>query len=252
MRAWTQFIGVCALLLTACAPLKDPWGLAVSRGLTGDALQQPPAPPDSLQADLGITPREPGLVPFTARLYAKPRRAYRMDAFGFPSLLAASYLWKEGRWMWVRHDSRQVWEGSGNQLELEGSPLQLPDVHAVLGFLWGRPLPGFIERDSLLAPGPAGEIRWSYHGEVWQARIDKASGLCREVHSASLSMKYAKYGRYGGRKGERHGKRVLPGEVEILVNGASVMVLSVRELKDDPFWKKNPFALLPPAGYEHP
>ena len=146
--------------------------------------------------------------------------------------------------MWVRHDSKEVWEGTGNQIELEGSPLQLPDVHAVLGFLWGRPLPGFQGRDTLLAPGPAGEIRWVYHGEVWEANLDAITGLCREVRSESLAIKYGRY--------ERRGGRLIPGEAEIFVDGASVLMMRVRELNDAPVWRKNPFLLVPPAGYERP
>ena len=229
-----------AVWLVACAPvLKDPWGIAVSQGRDAEAL----SPPDSLQADVGVTPRERGLMPFSVRVYAKPRQAYRIDAFGFPSLIAASYLWIGGRWTWVLHDKRQVWEGVGNQVELEDSPLRLPDVHAVLGFLWGQPLPGFLQRDSLLAPGPAGEIRWSYQGEVWEARIDAATGLCREVRSPSVTLRYGLY--------ERRGARVTPGEVEIFMDGASVLALRLRGLNEAPKWKKSPFQLLPPAVYEH-
>ena len=241
---------LAAMLLIACAPLKDPWGLAISRGLSGhsdphggDSIA-PPAAPDSLQADVGITPRESGLFPFTTRVYAKPNHAYRIDAFGFPSLIAASYLWIDGRWIWVRHDKKQVMEGVGNEFEIEDSPLRLPDVHAVLGFLWGRPLPGFTERDSLLAPGPAGEVRWVYRGEIWEALIDPKTGLCREVRSASLSIKYGLY--------ERRGGKVLPGQAEIFIEGTSVMVLRLRELNEAPSWRKNPFLLSPPAGYQPP
>jgi hypothetical protein len=235
---------VAALLLTACAPLKDPWGLAVRRGITIDGEVQPPNLPDSLQADLAITPREPGLVPFSVRLYARPNRAYRIDAFGFPSVIAASYLWLDGRWMWIRHDNKQVWEGVGNEFQVEDSPLRLPDVHAVLGFLWGRSLPGFIEKDSLLAPGPAGEVRWMYHGALWEARMDPATGLCREVRSASLRMTY--------RSHERRSGRVVPLETEVFIDGASVMVMRIRELKDAPVWRRNPFMLAAPAGYARP
>ncbi len=239
------------MLLVACAPLKDPWGLAVRRGLTapsspygGETAFLPPRAPDSLQADVGISPREPGMLPFSARLYAKPNHAYRIDAFGFPSLIAASYLWIDGRWIWIRHDKKQVMQGVGNEFEMEDSPIRLPDVHAALGFLWGRALPGFTERDGLLAPGPAGEVRWVYRGETWEALIDPATGLTREVRSASLSMKYSHY--------ERRGGRIVPGQAEIFMEGVSVMVLRLRELDQAPSWRKNPFLLSAPAGYSKP
>lgn len=228
-----------ALCLLACAPLKDPWGLAVRRGLTS---VQAPAEPDSLQADLAVTPREAGLVPFSVRAYAKPGRAYRIDVIGFPSWIVASYLWVDGRWTWVSHDKKQVRTGEGNQFELEDSPVRLPNVHAALGFLWGRMLPGFAERDTLLAPGPEGEIRWIHEGETWEARLDPATGLCREARSESLTLRYGAYRRQGG--------RILPAEAEILVDGASLLFLQVRDRTQAPKWKKNPFLLVPPSSYE--
>jgi hypothetical protein len=236
-------IAAAAFLGVSCAPLKDPWGLAVLEGRVPDAV----AAPDSLQADLGIHPQEAGMLPFSARLYARPRHVYRLDAFGFPTAVVASYVWNEGRWMLVRHDKRQVWEGEGTQLRIEDLPLRLPDVHAVLGFLWGEPLPGFAARDSLSysgVPAPEGVVRWNFQGEAWEARFDPRTGLCREARSASLTLRYARY--------QRMGARVLPGAVEVLVDGVPIMNLRLRGLDEAPKWKKNPFALSPPAAYERP
>jgi hypothetical protein len=232
-------LGGAVLFLFACAPLRDPWGLAVHRGLPN---AQAPAEPDSLQADVAVTPREAGLIPFSVRAYARPGRAYRIDVIGFPSWIVASYLWVDGRWTWVLHDKKQVRAGEGNQFELEDSPVRLPNVHAALGFLWGRMLPGFAQRDTLLAQGPEGETRWIHEGETWEARFDPSTGLCREVRSESLTLRYGSY--------RRQGTRVLPGEAEILVNGVSLLFLQVRDRTEAPKWKKNPFLLVPPASYE--
>jgi hypothetical protein len=226
------------MLLVGCATGRDPWGLALRRGEAPGALS---SVPDSLQADLAVTAREPGTPPFSVRIYAKPMVAYRLDVIGFPAVIAASYLWKDGRWMWIRHDRKQVREGVGDPLEIEGTSLRLPDVHAVLGFLWGRPLPGLIGSDSLLARGPQGEVRWRHRGEIWSAKLDKTTGLCREAGSPSLSIRYGNY--------RNHGGRWIPTETEVFLEGESVLLLHVREWKESPVWRKNPFTLTPPASY---
>jgi len=232
------------LSLTACAPMRDPWGLALRRG---EPLAQP-SPPDSLQADLAVTSREPGVPPFSARVYALPHRAYRLDATGFASMTVASYLWKAGAWTWVRHDLRQVRTGQGDEIELEGTSMRLPDVHGLLGFLWGQTLPGFAQRDSLLPAGPQGEIRWISRGVTWEATLDPSTGLCREAHSDQWSIRYRRYQRF-----ERPGRReavFVPQETEVFSDEESVLLLRVKDRTEMPFWRKNPFVLTPPAAYE--
>jgi hypothetical protein len=249
------------LALASCAhTIKDPWGLAliqgVSRGQTPARLQGP----DSLQADLGITPRTPGAMPFSVRFYADlgdsgrfhvdSARRYRIDVFGFPSLIAASWLWKENAWILVRHDQRSIRRGTGAVLQPD-MPLNLPDVHAVLGFLWGAPLPGFPGTDSLTLSQtgglvrplsqPGGLVRWTYRGEAWEARFDTTTGLCREVSSSSINIRYRQHRLRGG--------FVVPDEAEIFLEGKSLLTLRVREWAGSPRWKKSPFELIVPAGY---
>jgi hypothetical protein len=228
--------------LSGCAAPRDPWGLEVSRG-------REPAPlsvPDSLQAELAVSPGEPGSLPFTARLYARPgksgaparpaRPAYRLDAFGFSAAALASYRWRDGAWLLVRHDEKRFWEGRGNGLEVEGASLSLPDVHAVLGFLWGDLLPGFpggaFTADTL--------VRWTHQGEPWEAAFDPETGVCREARSPSLRIRYAMYKMRDG--------RALPEQAEIFVDGKPAAVLRLRGLVRNPDWKKDPFQLnIPPA-----
>jgi hypothetical protein len=235
--------GLIAAGLSGCAAPRDPWGLEVSRG-------REPAPlsaPDSLQAELTVSPAEPGSLPFTARLYARPpkngapaspaRPAYRLDAFGFSAAALASYRWSDGAWLLVRHDEKRFWEGRGNGLEVEGASLSLPDVHAVLGFLWGELLPGF--------PGEAFAadtlVRWTHQGESWQAVFDPVTGACREARSPSLKIRYALYKSRDG--------RALPEQAEIFVDGRPAAVLRLRGLVRNPAWRKNPFLLPVPAAY---
>lgn len=229
-------LAACAGLslgLFACAAPRDPWGLAVSRG-------HEPAPfrvPDSLQAELSVAPNEPGTPPFTARLYARPHRAYRLDAFGFSAAPLASWRWSEGAWLLVRHDERRFWEGRGDRLEVEGASLALPDVHAVLGFTWGEVLPGF--------PGGAfvadSVVRWTYRGEPWEARFDPVTGACREARSESLRIRYALYKVRSG--------RALPEQAEVFVENRLAATLRLRGSTPDPVWRKNPFLLPVPPSY---
>jgi hypothetical protein len=239
------------LALVSCAPtIKDPWGLSLSRGETPARLQRP----DSLQADLGITPRTPGAMPFSVRFYADlgdsgrfhadSARRYRIDVFGFPSLIAASWLWKENAWILVRHDQRSIRRGTGAVLAQADMPLNLPDVHAVLGFLWGAPLPGFSGEDSLTLSQTGGVVRWTYRGEPWEARFDTTTGLCREVSSPSIILRYRQHRLRGG--------FVVPDEAEIFLDGKSLLTLRVREWAASPPWKKNPFELAVPMGYSTP
>lgn len=237
------------LAFASCAPaIKDPWGLGVSRGETPARLLGP----DSLQADLGITPRTSGAMPFSVRFYADlgdsgrfhadSARRYRIDVFGFPSLIAASWLWKENAWILVRHDQRSIRRGTGAVLAQPGMPLNLPDVHAVLGFLWGAPLPGFPGTDSLTLSQTGGVVRWTYRGEPWEARFDTTTGLCREVSSSSINIRY--------RQQRLRGGFVVPDEAEIFLEGKSLLTLRVREWAGSPRWKKDPFELIVPAGYQ--
>jgi hypothetical protein len=230
------------LLLAACAaPLRDPWGLAVRQGQTPVA----PTIPHTLQADLGILPSASGSLPFSARLYAEPGRRYRLDAFGFPSLVAASWLWEDDQWLLVRHDKREVRRGSGPMPETAGLPFRLPDLHAALGFLWGAPLPGFPGGDSALSAasvGADGVVRWSHKGQAWEALVDSATGLCREVRSSTLGLRYKAH--------RAHDGLVIPEAVEIFAEGKSLLTLNVRDWMASPPWKKDPFVLRIPEGYE--
>jgi hypothetical protein len=237
-----------ALLLAACAaPIRDPWGLAVARGDSVAARA-----PATFQADLGVRPRVPGAVPFSARLYGErlapagdssgvSSRRYRLDVFGFPSAIVASWLWRDGHWLLVRHDRREAVSGEGSALGAEDSPLRLPDVAAILGALAGEPLPGYPGSGTSVADGH-GLVRWISGGTIWEARVDPNTGLCREARSASLTLRYAKH--------RRHEGVVIPDEIEVVTGGNPLLSLVVRDWKGAPVWKKNPFDLSVPPGYE--
>jgi hypothetical protein len=255
-RAWPAFTAGCALLLAACAaPVRDARGLEIARG-----NPVAPRPPVTFQADLSVQPHAPGSLPFSARLYGETGGAvggehgadpgpdtaasyrYRLDAFGFPSAVVASWLWSGGRWTLVRHDRREVLSGEGFALGTEDSPIRIPDVRVVLGVLAGESLPGYPGLDEPRVD-ENGTVRWRYGNETWEAKVDRNTGLCREARSASLALRYA-----------RHHVRdgiVIPDMIEVLSGeGDTVLSLEVRDWTAAPAWKKNPFDLVVPASYE--
>ena len=217
--------------------------MAVARGEVGP----PRRTPASFQADLGVLPHAPGSLPFSARLYGETGAdsasvRYRLDAFGFPSAVVASWLWSDGRWTLVRHDRGEVITGEGSSLGVEDSPVQIPDVRVVLGVFAGEPLPGYPGVGKPEADA-GGLVRWRYQDETWEASIDPSTGLCREVRSASLTLSYA-----------RHHVRdgfVVPDAIEVVTRGGdTLLTLGVRDWKASPVWIKNPFDLVIPSGYK--
>ncbi|HAO98862.1 MAG TPA: hypothetical protein DCQ83_02325 [Fibrobacteres bacterium] len=221
----------------ACAPTRDPYGLALRQ----NPEQVPSAVPDSLRADLGITPRKKGAPSFGARFYARPHQQYRMDALGLTSI-AASFLWDRGQWALVLHDKREVWTGKGDTLDVKDMPVRLPGVHALLGFLWGDPLPDFRDRDSGSGAWSGDTLHWSAHGTAWKAIFDP-NGLCLSVRSSSLEIAYRGHRKFG--------TRILPQDVEVFAKGESLLLLRVNGIEDVPSWSRNPFVLKIPEGYEH-
>jgi hypothetical protein len=240
-------LSLCACLFVACAaPVRDPWGVAIARGES-----VAPRLPASFQADLGVRPHAAGSLPFSARLYGEAHsssdsavrasRRYRLDVFGFPSAVMASWVWNDGNWLLVRHDMREAISGEGIALGAEDSPVRIPDVPAVLGVLAGEPLPGYPGTGQPVADS-GGIVRWYFRGEPWRARIDPDNGLCRKVESPSLALLYARH--------HLHDGVVVPDEIQVLADGDTLLSLSVRDWKASPAWKKDPFNLGVPVGYE--
>jgi hypothetical protein len=232
--------GLCLLAglfgcLIGCAPsIRDPFGQALRRGRVPSS-----APPESLTIDLGISPLQKGATPFSARLYARPYRQYRLDAFGWVST-AASYFWADGRLTLLLPEKREAWQGSGDRLEVEGLPLRLPGMQTLLGFLWSQPLPGFSGRDADSLSWSGDTLRWAVRGEPWQALFDDR-GLCLEVRSPALLIRYRKHRRFG--------TRVIPGEAEVFADGEPLVAIKVDRIDEHPAWKKDPFELRIPKGY---
>lgn len=235
-RSAVLFAGV-GLMLLSCAPTRYPPGLALRRAGAPPIV----AAPKTLRADLVLIPRLKGAPSLSTRLNAEPNRRYRFDVTGFSSQILASCLWADKRWTLLLHERREAWEGAGDSIDLGNIGLRIPDIHAALGFLWGEPLPGFQEREDTALNWSADTLRWTTRGVRWQARFDSTTGICREARSPALLIRYGNYRRFEN--------RVAPAEVELFVNGESVLLLKVKQIEDSPVWKRDPFVLTVPPGY---
>jgi hypothetical protein len=206
----------------------------------------------SLRADLGILILNPkGAPPLSGRLFASADSSgnvrFRLDIFGFPSLLAASWFQSANQWTLMLPQRREVWEGKGESMTLSGlgpesGDLTLPAAEGLFGFLFGHPLIGFDGRDSVAPTWSGDTLRWIHRGVGWAATYDTAHGICRQVFSPTLRVRYGRY--------RRQGNRAVPREVEIEMDGRPALSLRVNGLEDVTVWKRDPFAFSIPEGYQ--
>lgn len=206
-----------------------------------------------LRADMGIQlPNSKGPSSLSGRIYASADSAgesrFRVDIFGFPSQIAASWFYREQHWTLLLHLKREIWEGEGGNLSIPelgrgDEALQLPDARELFGFLFGQPLVGFMDRDSLTPFWKSDTLQWSHQGIPWAARFDTTLGNCLEVFSSRLRI------RYGHPK--MMGNRVVPMQVAVEVEGRPTLSIQVSGLEEVKVWKTNPFVFSIPRTYQH-
>lgn len=129
-----------SLLLLGCAPKPHfPAGEALLRGET------PPASPvpDSLRAELELTGFQGGRKStVSAALSAIPWRRYKMDVYGLPGMVEASFLWTDTGWALVLYEREGYLQGYGDTVELPGLGVGGVPVHDLFACLWGDFFPG--------------------------------------------------------------------------------------------------------------
>ncbi len=226
-------------LFLACATLKDPYGLGIRQREPSLAI------PESLRVEMEIIPHEPRMPPLSARLYIRTwpeSRAYRMDLYSFPLFLVASWLWEPQGSLLLLHDRREFLRGKGDSLNLGWDVSPKPDIHALLGFLWGRPLPYWRDAEANSTLWKGDTVYWEAHGKSWQAQFDPHTGACHFVASPGLRLEYGKLMRVGN--------RVLAQSVEVIVEGKPMLSMRIKKIEDKPSWKKSPFSLNVPKDYK--
>jgi hypothetical protein len=110
--------------------------------LKGEALPEARVP-DSLRASIELTGFQ-GLRKTTvsAAFSAVPRKKYRMDVYGLPGMVEATFHWADTGWTLVIHGREGYLRGYGDDVELPGLGLGKVPVHDLFACLWGDFFPG--------------------------------------------------------------------------------------------------------------
>ncbi|HKP94382.1 MAG TPA: hypothetical protein VJ385_01375 [Fibrobacteria bacterium] len=263
-RSFHCFLGalaVSALWLGCATAPRFPAGEAI---LKGEPPGFPPAP-DSLRAELELTVFAGGRKSsVSAAFLAKPWRAYKLDLFGLPGMVAGSFLWTPERWTLAVFDREEYVEGAGEHVEIGNLGLKEMSVHDVFSFLWGDFFPGDgPSRDrnggDTAGGSPAatvpeamrnlgnGSFGYSAGGLRWRVSLDGKTGLVREAlrEDSAFRIGFSDY-RAGGspEKG-----RPVPRKVRLYRYREPLLEIKVESAEDNPHWRRDPFSIKVPKGF---
>lgn len=235
--------GITCLILVGCAgKARYPVGEALLRGEASAAEKAV----DSLRAKVELTGFQGGVrSSVSAALSARPGKDYKLDVFGLPGMVEAAFLWQDTGWTLVIYGREGYFRGYGDTVDLPGLGIREARVHDLFGFLWGDFFPGDAGR---AAPGGAvvgdGMQYAGADGMAWTARLDRKTGVVLEVVRADSGVR-VEYGNYKVMEG-----RAVPGKVLIRNREKPVLEIAVDDVEDNPAWKKSPFRIKVPKGFE--
>lgn len=207
-----------------------------------------PKTPDSLRAELELVAFDHGRKSSVAAvLAADPGRRYKLDLFGLPGMVAASFYWLPETWTLALFDRSAYAEGAGEHVEFGNLGIHEVSVHDVFSALWGGFFPGLGAAAAGLPPawrrvGVAG-LQYSANGQTWTAELDPATGQVRSVCREDSAFR-AEYLEYSLRAG-----RPVPTRIRIFSRTGPLLEIRVKSLEDNPHWRRNPFFLKVPAGF---
>jgi hypothetical protein len=182
----------------------------------------------------------------SAVLTVAPYRAYKLDLFGLPGMLVASFLWHAGEWTLVIHDQETYRTGKGERVALENLGIGPVSVHDLFSFLWGDFFPGLSDTAGLpvgFTRGNDGTLRYAAGGMNWVLALDPRTGLVREALREDSSLHIA-YGDYR----VMHG-RPAPRRVQVSSRGRLLLEIRLKNLEDNPTLRRDPFLLKIPPAY---
>lgn len=229
-----------------------------------------PKAPDSLRAELELTAFAGGRKStVSAAFSAKPRGGYKLDLYGLPGMVAASFLWTREQWTLVLFDREEFSQGAGEHVEMGNLGLREVSVHDIFSFLWGDFAPGDAPRDaggdpdSLKAELPqdwralgGGTFGYTGDGVRWRMRLDQQTGLAREAwrEDSAFRIEFTDYrtvgsGAVGSGDGAHGSNRPLPGKVRLYRYRDPVLEIKVKSVEDNPHWRRNPFFIKVPKGF---
>lgn len=260
------------LLLSGCAPkARFPAGQAILRGETPAG----PPLPDSLRAGLELTGFQGGRkTSVSAALSAVPWKRYKLDLYGLPGMVAASFLWTDTGWTLVLYERDGYLQGYGDAVDLPGLGIGSAPVHDLFACLWGDFFPGdgpagrdggaagpdsagmgapggakgFGETGGSVLPGSwekgeGGTVAYEAGGFRWTATLDSRTGTVQEAVRADSAFRIV-YLDYRLRNG-----RPVPGKVRVFAGSRPLLEIGVGPVEDNPAWKRNPFRIRIPEGF---
>ncbi len=209
--------------------------------LSGKAPHPVGLPPDSLDADLVLVAHEGRRkTEVFGRLFARPGHCGKLDLYGMPGMLGGAFRWRNADWELAVYDPPRYDSGQGSRV-----PLPLPGgaeapYDALFAPLWGALLPWMpgtpLRRDSVrteVFSGPGEGGRWSVAFDV---RTGLPDTLWDEDGGWTLI-----YGQWRSMQG-----RLVPALVTCLHDGRVWLEVGLKQVRDNPTWKRDPFVLRKP------
>lgn len=242
---WAAALGVVLLLLGCAVKPRYPAGLGL---LQGETLKLP-LRPDSLRAELELMAFDGGRKSSVSGAFScLPRREYKLDLFGLPGMVAASFLWTPEKWTLVLFDRENFVEDTGEHVEFGTLGIHEVSVHDVFSFLWGDFFSGYTEGGSGVLPGEfqrdsLGVLQYHSRGQRWSAKLEAATGLVREVvrEDSAFRIDYSEYKLLQGRP--------IPRKTRLYSRTGLVLEIKVKNVEDNPQWKRNPFFVKVPKDF---
>lgn len=246
-------LGAAALLLSGCAVKpRYPAGEAL---LKGETVKLPPRP-DSLRAELELTAFAGGRKSSVSAAFSGlPRTKYKLDLFGLPGMVAASFLWQQGQrqepehWTLVMFDRESFVEGEGEHVEFGNLGIREVSVHDIFSFLWGDFFPGYSAGVGGALPGDFqgggdGTLHYSARGQRWTALLESGTGLVRGAvrEDSAFRMEFSEYKVMKGRP--------VPRKARLFSRSGLVLEILVKSLEDNPHWRRDPFFVKVPKGFQ--
>jgi len=246
-------LAVAALLLWGCAVKpRYPAGEAL---LKGETAQLPPRP-DSLRAELELTAFAGGRKSSVSAAFScLPRSKYKLDLFGLPGMVAASFLWLQGQgqepdhWTLVMFDRESYAADTGEHVEFGNLGIREVSVHDIFSFLWGDFFPGYPARPGGVLPadfqgGGDGTLRYTAQGQHWTAWLEPGTGLVRGAvrEDSAFRMEYSDY--------KILKNRPVPRRARLFSRSGLVLEIRVKSVEDDPHWRRDPFFIKVPKGFQ--
>jgi hypothetical protein len=240
-------LALVAWLAIGCAVKpRFPVGTAL---LKGETLALPQRP-DSVRAELELTVYGGGRKSSVSAAFSfLPRTKYKLDLYGLPGMVAASFLWLPERWTLVLFDKDAFAEDTGEHVEFGNLGIQEVSVHDVFAFIWGDFFPGFSDRgggmlpSEFVASGPS-DLKYTARGQHWKAQVEVGTGLVRGVvrEDSAFRMEYLDY--------KVMASRPVPSKARLFNRTGLLLEIRVKNIEDNPHWRRNPFFIKVPKGFQ--